>query len=253
MNFAHFLFAQMTDKQIFGNFEKDSGRMFRKDAHLLLPDDHEDFLAEVGSEGLVPRTIVQIGPQWVEVLVVILLKVSSIQGRGLFRHRLKIRIPYFLASLFRKKYIVPRSGKQKTNHMKRVTGIGGIFFKTDDPEKMKSWYGKHLGIQTDQYGGVFRWKNAEKPDQTCYTAWSPFSRKSTYFAPSEKEFMFNYRVEDLEALLTVLKEEGVTVVGEIQSFSYGKFGWILDPEGNKIELWEPIDKGFGYDEDYGTA
>ncbi|MEM6343269.1 MAG: VOC family protein [Bacteroidota bacterium] len=137
--------------------------------------------------------------------------------------------------------------------MKRVTGIGGIFFKCDDPKKMKSWYNTHLGIQTDQYGGVFRWKSATKEDQTCYTAWSPFSHKSTYFEPSKKEFMFNYRVDDLEALLAELKKEGITVVGEIETYPYGKFGWILDPEGNKIELWEPVDKGFGYDEDYGTA
>ncbi|MEL7534587.1 MAG: VOC family protein [Bacteroidota bacterium] len=137
--------------------------------------------------------------------------------------------------------------------MKRVTGIGGIFFKCDDPDKMKSWYNEHLGIETDQYGGVFRWKSATEADKTCYTAWSPFSRKSTYFEPSQKEFMFNYRVDNLEALLAELKKEGVTVVGEIESFSYGKFGWVLDPEGNKIELWEPIDEGFGYDEEHGTA
>lgn len=137
--------------------------------------------------------------------------------------------------------------------MKRVTGIGGIFFKCDDPDKMKAWYTQHLGIQTDEYGGVFRWRSSEQADKTCYTAWSPFSRESKYFEPSKKEFMFNYRVDDLEGLLEVLKQEGVTVVGEIESYSYGKFGWILDPEGNKIELWEPVDEGFGYDENYGTA
>lgn len=137
--------------------------------------------------------------------------------------------------------------------MKRVTGIGGIFFKCDDPDKMKSWYNDHLGIQTDKYGGVFKWRKAEAPEQTAYTAWSPFSRESTYFEPSKKEFMFNYRVADLEVLLATLKEEGVTVVGEIESYPYGKFGWILDPEGNKIELWEPKDEGFGYDNDYGTS
>lgn len=126
--------------------------------------------------------------------------------------------------------------------MKRVTGIGGIFFKTKDPEKLKEWYKKHLGIKADKYGATFDWR---KPDGTKgYTAWSTFKEDTTYFQPSEKELMINYRVEDLEALLKVLKEEGVTVIGEMEVFEYGKFGWILDPEGNKIELWEPVDGEF---------
>ena len=126
--------------------------------------------------------------------------------------------------------------------MKRVTGLGGVFFKCDDPDKMKDWYRNHLGIPSDQYGGHFHWRSPENPTQRCITSWSPFSKKSDYFAPSKKEFMFNYRVENLVELLKLLREEGVTIVGEIQEFEYGKFGWILDPEGNKIELWEPIDQ-----------
>lgn len=130
--------------------------------------------------------------------------------------------------------------------MKRVTGIGGLFFKAEDPKKIKEWYGKHLGFVIDEYGGGFKWKelgnpNAEAP---AFTAWSPFKKDTDYFDPSEKQFMFNYRVENLVELLKVLREEGVTIVGEMQEFSYGKFGWIMDPEGNKIELWEPIDGGF---------
>lgn len=130
--------------------------------------------------------------------------------------------------------------------MKRVTGIGGIFFKTDDPKKIKEWYKKHLGFNTTEWGCSFLWKevgkeNAESPART---EWSPFKNDTDYFEPSKKPFMFNYRVENLVELLKVLREEGVTVVGEMQEYSYGKFGWILDPEGNKIELWEPIDGGF---------
>lgn len=124
----------------------------------------------------------------------------------------------------------------------RVTGIGGIFFKTEDPDHIKSWYGKHLGLPVDQYGCTFWWKDKEGND--CSTQWSPFSKDTKYFSPSDKPFMMNFRVENLVELLETLKEEGVTVVGEIEEYDYGKFGWILDPEGNKLELWEPIDKAF---------
>ncbi|WP_299433102.1 VOC family protein [uncultured Aquimarina sp.] len=126
--------------------------------------------------------------------------------------------------------------------MKRVTGLGGFFFKTKDPKTTKEWYGKHLGLPVDDYGCTFWWKDKEGND--CSTQWSPFKEDTNYFAPSKKEFMMNFRVENLVELLKVLKKEGVTVVGEIEEYEYGKFGWIVDPEGNKIELWEPIDKAF---------
>jgi len=125
---------------------------------------------------------------------------------------------------------------------KRVTGIGGIFFKTKDPKQTKAWYSKHLGLDTDQYGCSFWWKNDEGKD--CLTQWSPMKEDTNYFEPSKKEFMMNFRVENLEELLKLLKAEGVEVVGEIETYDYGKFGWILDPEGNKIELWEPVDSAF---------
>jgi predicted enzyme related to lactoylglutathione lyase len=128
--------------------------------------------------------------------------------------------------------------------MKRVTGIGGLFFKSDDPKKMYEWYDKHLGIKSNDYGTVFQWREKEDKEHISYTVWSAFKKESTYFNPSEKQFMFNYRVENLVELMKVLKEEGVAIVGEIEEFSYGKFGWILDPEGNKIELWEPVDDVF---------
>ncbi|MBF8297098.1 MAG: glyoxalase [Bacteroidetes bacterium] len=126
--------------------------------------------------------------------------------------------------------------------MKRVTGLGGVFFRCTDPEKMKDWYRTHLGIESDKYGGMFTWRNPDDPGKTCITAWSPFPDSTEYFKPSDKQFMFNYRVENLRALLDELRKEGVTVVGEVEEFEYGKFGWIMDPEGNKIELWEPIDE-----------
>lgn len=125
---------------------------------------------------------------------------------------------------------------------KRVTGIGGLFFKATDPKKTKDWYHKHLGFNTDDWGCTFWWKDKEGNDAS--TQWSPFKEDTNYFEPSEKNFMFNYRVENLVELIAVLKQEGVTVLGEIQEFDYGKFGWILDNDGNKIELWEPKDAAF---------
>ena len=123
--------------------------------------------------------------------------------------------------------------------MKRVTGIGGVFFKAEQPDQLREWYGQHLGLNTDQYGTNFEWRRTDVPEQKGFTQWTTFSAGSTYFAPSEKPFMFNFRVDNLTALLTLLRQEGVTILGEIDEQEYGKFGWILDPEGNKIELWEP--------------
>lgn len=125
--------------------------------------------------------------------------------------------------------------------MKKVTGIGGIFFKCQDPGKMKEWYKTHLGFETDQYGANFRWRESEDPEKKGSTQWSPFAEKTKYFEPSTKDFMINYRVEDLEGLVEQLKNEGVTVVGNIETFDFGKFAHIIDIEGNKIELWEPVD------------
>lgn len=125
--------------------------------------------------------------------------------------------------------------------MKRVTGIGGIFFKCDDPDKMKSWYKQHLGLHTDKYGTSFEWRISEEPEKKGFTQWSPFTKDTNYFSPSHKEFMINYRVENLELLVQELIKEKVTILDEIEVYEYGKFVHILDPEGNKIELWEPID------------
>jgi len=125
---------------------------------------------------------------------------------------------------------------------KRVTGLGGFFFKSENPDAAKNWYKEHLGLDTDQYGCTFWWKDKEGND--CSTQWSPMDEKTEYFQPSQKQFMMNFRVENLDELLAALKEEGITIVGEPEEYNYGKFGWILDPEGNKIELWEPKDDAF---------
>ena len=128
--------------------------------------------------------------------------------------------------------------------MKRVTGIGGIFFKTKDPKSTKDWYARHLGFNIDAWGAAFITKKVDEPDKNAYLQWSPFPHDTDYFEPSQKEFMINYRVENLEKLVGVLKDEGVTICDEIASYDYGKFVHILDNDGNKIELWEPIDEVF---------
>jgi predicted enzyme related to lactoylglutathione lyase len=125
--------------------------------------------------------------------------------------------------------------------MKKVIGIGGIFFKCKDTEKMKDWYNKHLGIDAGEYGANFEWYQGANSTKKGSTAWNPFSDKTTYFDPSTKGFMINYRVENLEALVEALKKEGVTICDKIESYDYGKFIHIMDIEGNKIELWEPND------------
>ena len=122
----------------------------------------------------------------------------------------------------------------------KVLGIGGIFFKSDNPEETKKWYKENLGIITDQYGSMFKFRDIDNPDEINYLQWSPFNKDTDYFDPSKKEFMINYRVQNIEDLVKVLKEKGITVLDEITKYGeIGKFVHILDPEGNKIELWEP--------------
>ncbi|MCA0932263.1 VOC family protein [Lutimonas saemankumensis] len=128
--------------------------------------------------------------------------------------------------------------------MKKVTGIGGIFFKSSDPEKMKEWYNKNLGLVIDAYGSPFEFRNANDPEKINYLQWSPFKEDTSYFEPSKKDFMINYRVANLEALVKELEKSGVTICDEIETYEYGKFVHIMDPEGNKIELWEPVDQVF---------
>lgn len=128
--------------------------------------------------------------------------------------------------------------------MKKVTGVGGIFFKCADPEKMRNWYSENLGLVTNEYGSLFEFRNAEKKEEINYLQWSPFAENTKYFEPSKKEFMINYRVDNLVELVDELKKSGVTICDEIEEFEYGKFVHIMDPEGNKIELWQPVDSVF---------
>jgi len=127
------------------------------------------------------------------------------------------------------------------NKTPKVTGIGGIFFFSDDPKETRDWYAKNLGLDTTEWGSTFESRNINDPDKINSLQWSPFKTGSSYFSPSKKEFMINYRVQNIEGLVKNLKENDVTVLDEIESSDYGKFVHILDPDGNKIELWEPSD------------
>ncbi len=123
----------------------------------------------------------------------------------------------------------------------KVIGVGGIFFFVENPKETRDWYSKNLGFETNDWGSTFESRNVNKPDEINALQWSPFKKGSEYFAPSKKEFMINYRVQNIEGLVNKLKESGVIIVDEIEPSEYGKFVHILDLEGNKIELWEPID------------
>ena len=126
----------------------------------------------------------------------------------------------------------------------RVTGVGGIFFKCEDTENMKQWYYDQLGLAPNEYGSLFEFREGADPEKIGYLQWSPFGNKTKYFEPSNADFMINYRVKNIEALVEQLKEAGVTICDSIEEYEYGKFVHILDPENNKIELWEPVDEVF---------
>jgi len=127
--------------------------------------------------------------------------------------------------------------------MKRVSGLGGIFFKADHPEKLYAWYEKHLSLQRQaQEAVVFNWRQADDPEKSGMTVWSIFPKDTKYFDPSRSSFMMNFIVEDLDGLLAALREEGVEVDPKREDYDYGRFAWIMDPEGNRIELWEPPKK-----------
>jgi catechol 2,3-dioxygenase-like lactoylglutathione lyase family enzyme len=125
--------------------------------------------------------------------------------------------------------------------MERATGIGGIFFKVDDPEKTRDWYKEHLGLNTDKHGSSFEWRQADEGTRKAFTQWSPFKKSSDYF---DSNFMINYRVTNLEGLVAELKEKGVVVIDEITSHDFGKFIHIVDGDGTRVELWEPVDEEY---------
>ncbi len=126
----------------------------------------------------------------------------------------------------------------------RVTGIGGIFIKYKDPDRVKQWYADYLGINVDEYGTSFEWRQSLNPDRKGFTVWSPFSQASEYFKPSEKEMMINFRVDNLDAILKKLADKGVYRLNSIEVTDYGRFAHIIDPEGLKLELWEANDDAY---------
>jgi predicted enzyme related to lactoylglutathione lyase len=138
--------------------------------------------------------------------------------------------------------IIVKQNNSNAINMKKVTGIGGIFFKCKDPKAVNEWYKTHLGFDTSPYGTSFEWRDMEDSTKKGLTQWNPFPETTKYFEPSTKEFMINYRVENLEKLVEQLRHEGVTIVDKIEDTDYGKFVHIMDIEGNKVELWEPKDQ-----------
>ena len=134
----------------------------------------------------------------------------------------------------------PTTNSKKGQPMKRVTGIGGIFFKSRNPDSLRAWYRQHLGIEVETWGGyAFKWRTDQNPDGNGTTVWNIFKADTKYFDPSQSTFMINYRVDNLDELLRVLREEGCTVDSKVEESEFGKFGWVMDPEGNRIELWQP--------------
>jgi predicted enzyme related to lactoylglutathione lyase len=124
--------------------------------------------------------------------------------------------------------------------MKRVVGVGGIFFKSPDPKRLQAWYQEHLGTDVSEWGGVsFGLDEQLKNNPNAALIWSPFAQDTQYFAPGTASFMINYRVEDLHAVIAALRAEGCNVMEKVEESEYGKFGWVVDPDGNKLELWEP--------------
>jgi predicted enzyme related to lactoylglutathione lyase len=125
--------------------------------------------------------------------------------------------------------------------MKRVTSVGGVFFKSKNPDAQREWYAKHLGLVMDKFGTSFEWRHSDEKEKKGFSAWSPFEKETDYFGNASQQYMINYRVDDLEALIKILKEEGVTIVDQMEIYEYGKFVHILDGEGNRVELWEAND------------
>lgn len=126
----------------------------------------------------------------------------------------------------------------------RVTGIGGVFFRSTDPQATRDWYGEHLGLGIEDYGSNFRWRSHNDPEREGFTLWSPFDDATDYFGSSEQQAMINYRVDDLDAILRRLRAAGVQIVGEMEVQPFGRFQHIVDGDGRRVELWEPIDSEY---------
>ena len=141
-------------------------------------------------------------------------------------------------------YGIKEITQKKVQKNQKVNSIGGIFFKSKNPKELRAWYQKNLGMNMDAYGTNFEWRQAGDSTQKGFTLWAPFKETTKYFEPSGKDFMINYRVADLQDLLTDLKKEGIEAIDKIDSASYGYFVHIMDIEGNKIELWQPQDNEY---------
>ncbi|MCB2222454.1 MAG: VOC family protein [Bacteroidetes bacterium] len=126
----------------------------------------------------------------------------------------------------------------------KVTGLGGVFFKSKDPEALKKWYENNLGLPCDQHGHLFEWLQTDAPTKKGFTQFGVFNSDTEYMQPSQKDYMINFRVDDVVIMIERLKKAGMKVIGDIDTYSYGKFAWVMDPDGNKVELWEPIDETF---------
>ncbi|MFZ1686612.1 MAG: VOC family protein [Flavobacteriales bacterium] len=135
------------------------------------------------------------------------------------------------------------SAPNTINDAPRATGIGGIFFKSSDPVALRAWYLKHLGMPMNEYGALFEFRDNDS-DGKGYLQWSPFAARTTYFGPSTKDFMINYRVQHIEALVERMRKDGVSFTDSLEHYEYGAFIHAMDPDGNKLELWEPIDTVF---------
>ena len=152
---------------------------------------------------------------------------------------MRASIPLLVVSAFLAGALVGRGMAQDSAAPRDVTGIGGVFFKVDDPARFSAWYREHLGIDAARPADNFVWRERDAPDNVGYTVWSPFPRDTGYFGSSEQPLMINYRVRDLDALLAKLRAAGVEQVKDVEEYPYGRFAWILDGEGNRVELWEP--------------
>ena len=124
----------------------------------------------------------------------------------------------------------------------RVHGVGGVFFRCEDPAATRDWYERHLGVRSDEYGSAFVWRRESNPDQRGFLQWSPFGADTDYFGDAGQQFMINYRVDDLDGLLESLRDAGVEVVTEIEEFEFGRFVHVVDNDGRRVELWEPVDE-----------
>jgi predicted enzyme related to lactoylglutathione lyase len=122
-----------------------------------------------------------------------------------------------------------------------ITGIGGVFFRASAPQQTRDWYLQHFGLESQSWGAVFEWKNFENPSLSGSTSWCPFSNENDYFGNPNQQYMINYRVRDIEELVSKLMNDGIVIAKEMESSDFGKFVWINDPDGNRIELWEPND------------